>query len=163
MTKKQCQEAKGRAMEALVHITGYAGSEVEIRGGGTVTAFRLACTPRIRTKSGWGDGNTTWIEVSCFRLLAEHVAASVRKGDPVVVVGKLRTNVWEKDSQTHERLVLEADMVGHDLNRGTSAFQRRPRLSTTDSREADGPPPDDEVEAAGRSAEERAAQAVQAA
>jgi single-strand DNA-binding protein len=102
--------------------------------------------------------------VSCFRLLAEHVAASVRKGDPVVVVGKLRTNVWEKDGQTHERLVLEADMVGHDLNRGTSAFRRRPRLSSNDSREADGaPPPDDEVEAAGLSAEERAAQAAQAA
>ena len=72
-------------MEALVHITGYAGSEVEIRGNGTVSAFRPA--RRVRTKSGWADGNTTWIEVSCFRLLAEHVAASVRKGDPVVVVG----------------------------------------------------------------------------
>ena len=126
-------------MEALVHITGYAGSEVEIRGNGTVSAFRLACTPRIRTKSGWGDGNTTWIEVSCFRLLAEHVAASVRKGDPVVVVGRLRTSVWEKDGQSHERLVLEADMVGHDLNRGTSAFlptlqSRRRRHRATRSR-----------------------------
>ena len=89
-------------MEALVQITGYAGSEVEIRGNGTVSAFRLACTPRVRTKGEWSDGNTTWIEVSCFRLLAEHVAASVRKGDPVVVVGRLRTNVWEKDGQTHE-------------------------------------------------------------
>jgi single-strand DNA-binding protein len=164
MEKTQRQERKDGPMEALVHITGYAGSEVEIRGNGTVSAFRLACTPRVRTKSGWADGNTTWIEVSCFRLLAEHVAASVRKGDPVVVVGKLRTNVWEKDGQTHERLVLEADMVGHDLNRGTSAFRRRPRLSSSDPREADGaPPPDDEVEAAGLSAEERAAQAAQAA
>jgi single-strand DNA-binding protein len=107
-------------MEAQVHITGYAGTEVESRGNGTVSAFRLACTPRIKTKSGWSDGNTTWIEVACFRTLAQHVAQSVRKGDPVLVVGKLRTNVWEKDGQTHERLVLEADMVGHDLNRGTS-------------------------------------------
>ncbi|HKX14264.1 MAG TPA: single-stranded DNA-binding protein [Propionibacteriaceae bacterium] len=145
-------------MEAQVHITGYAGTEVEVRGNGTVSAFRLACTPRIRTKSGWSDGNTTWIEVACFRTLAQHVAQSVRKGDPVVVVGKLRTNVWEKDGQTHERLVLEADMVGHDLNRGTSAFRRPPRLPATDSREPDEPP-DDEMESAGLSAEERAAQA----
>ena len=111
-------------MEAQVQITGYAGSEVEIRGNGAVSAFRLACTPRVRTKGEWSDGNTIWIEVSCFRLLAEHVAASVRKGDPVVVVGKLRTNVWEKDGQTHERLALEADVVAHDLNRGTSAVPR---------------------------------------
>jgi len=78
-------------MEAQVHITGYAGTEVESRGNGTVSAFRLACTPRIRTKSGWTDGNTTWIEVACFRTLAQHVAQSVHKGDPVLVVGKLRT------------------------------------------------------------------------
>jgi single-strand DNA-binding protein len=150
-------------VEAQVHITGYAGTEVETRGNGTVSAFRLACTPRIRTKSGWSDGNTTWIEVACFRTLAQHVAQSVHKGDPVLVVGRLRTNVWEKAGQTHERLVLEADMVGHDLNRGTSAFQRPPQLSSSDSREGDGAPPDDEVEAAGLSAEERAAQAAQAA
>ena len=67
-------------MEAQVHITGYAGTEVETRGNGTVSAFRLACTPRIKTKGGWGDGNTTWIEVACFRTLAQHVAQSVRKG-----------------------------------------------------------------------------------
>jgi single-strand DNA-binding protein len=146
-------------MEAQVHIAGYAGTEVESRGSGTVSVFRLACTPRIRTKSGWADGNTTWIEVACFRALAQHVAQSVRKGDPVVVVGKLRTNVWEKDGQAHERLVLEADMVGHDLNRGTSAFRRPPRPAATESREPDEPP-DDEVEAAGLSAEERAQQAA---
>lgn len=149
-------------MEAQVHITGYAGTEVESRGNGTVSAFRLACTPRIKTKNGWSDGNTTWLEVACFRTLAQHVAQSVRKGDPVLVVGKLRTNVWEKDSQTHERLVLEADMVGHDLNRGTSIFQRPPRLATTDSRETQDPP-EDEVDAAGMSREERTAQAAQAA
>ena len=70
-------------MEAQVHVTGYAGTEVETRGNGTVSAFRLACTPRIKTKAGWSDGNTTWIEVACFRTLAQHVAQSVRKGDPV--------------------------------------------------------------------------------
>lgn len=149
-------------MEAQVHITGYAGTEVESRGNGTVSAFRLACTPRIKTKNGWSDGNTTWLEVACFRTLAQHVAQSVRKGDPVLVVGKLRTNVWEKDGQTHERLVLEADMVGHDLSRGTSIFQRPPRLATTDSRETQDPP-EDEVDAAGMSREERTAQAAQAA
>ena len=88
-------------MEALVHITGYAGTEVEVRGQGTVSSFRLACTPRIRVKGGeYGDGNTTWIEVSCFRGLAEHVAASIRKGDPVVVIGRLRTSIWEKNGQS---------------------------------------------------------------
>ena len=138
-------------MEALVHLTGYAGTEVEVKGNGTVSKFRLACTPRVRTKGEWGDGNTTWIEVSCFRSLAEHVASSVRKGDPVVVIGKLRTNVWEQDGQTRERLVVEAETIGHDLNRGTAAFRRR----TREPQERE--PPEDELDSAGPTAEERAA------
>jgi single-strand DNA-binding protein len=116
-------------MDAFVHITGHAGTDVEVRGNGTVASFRLASTPRVRSKGEWSDGNTTWLEVSCFRALAEHVAASVRRGDPLVVVGRLRTSVWEKDGQTHERLVLEAETVGHDLNRGVTMFRRQPRAA----------------------------------
>jgi single-strand DNA-binding protein len=116
-------------MDAYVHITGHAGTDVEIRGNGTVASFRLASTPRVRSKGEWSDGNTTWLEVSCFRALAEHVAASVRRGDPLVVVGRLRTSVWEKDGQTHERLGLEAETVGHDLNRGITMFRRRQRAA----------------------------------
>ena len=145
-------------MEAQVQMTGYAGTEVEIRGGGTVSAFRLACTPRVKSKGGeYGDGNTTWIDVSCFRTLAAHVASSVRKGDPVIVLGKLRTSVWEKDGQSRERIVLEADIIGHDLTRGTAIFRRAPRTAIEPQ---DGDEPNDEVERAGLSVEERSAQAA---
>ena len=145
-------------MEALVQMTGHVGTEVDIRGNGSVTAFRLACTPRVRGKDGeYSDGNTTWIDVTCFRSLAAHVAASVRKGDPVIVVGKLRTSVWTKDGQTRERLGLEADTVGHDLSRGTAIFRKSARSSVEPT---DADEPDDEVERAGMSAEERAAQAA---
>ncbi len=145
-------------MEAVVHITGHAGTEVETKGNGTVAKFRLACTPRVRTKGEWGDGNTTWIEVTCFRALAEHVASSVRKGDPVVVIGRLRTNVWDKEGQTQERLVLEAETIGHDLNRGTAAFRRKPRVASVEPGDLDTPP--DELDQAGPTAEEREARAA---
>ena len=148
-------------MEAFVQMTGYVGTEVEQRGGGRVSAFRLACTPRVRVKGGeWGDGNTTWINVTCFRSLAAHVAASVRKGDPVIVIGKLRTSVWKKDGQTRERLALEAEAVGHDLTRGTAIFRRTPKATTEPS---DAEAPADELGHAGPSAEERVAQAAEAA
>ena len=144
-------------MEAMVHITGYAGTEVDVRGQGTVSSFRLACTPRVRIKDGeWGDGNTTWIEVTCFRTLAEHVAASVRKGDPVVVIGRLRTKVWDKNGETHDRLAIEAQTVGHDLTRGTAMFRRRSRPGGNEPADPEVPP-EDEMDVAGPNAEERAA------
>ena len=148
-------------MEALVQMTGHVGTEVDIRGNGSVTAFRLACTPRVRGKGGeYSDGNTTWIDVTCFRSLAAHVAASVRKGDPVIVIGRLRTSVWVKDGQTRERLGLEAETVGHDLSRGTAIFRKsvRPSAEPTDGEE----PPED-LDQAGPTAEERQAQAEETA
>jgi single-strand DNA-binding protein len=148
-------------MEALVQMPGHVGTEVDIRGNGSVTAFRLACTPRVRSKDGeYSDGNTTWIDVTCFRSLAAHVAASVRKGDPVIVIGKLRTSVWTKDGQMRERLGLEAETVGHDLSRGTAIFRRSVRQSAEPT-DSDAPPED--FEQAGLSAEERRAQAEEAA
>jgi len=125
-------------MEAFVHMTGYVGGEVEIRRSNVaVASFRLASTPRIRRGGEWVDGQTTWITVTCFRTLAEHVAASVQKGDPVVVVGKLRTSVYDRDGSMVERLALEASTVGHDLLRGTAAYRRAERAAVPDDREAD--------------------------
>jgi single-strand DNA-binding protein len=147
-------------MEAIVQMTGHAGTEVELRGGGKVAAFRLACTPRVRGRDGeYSDGNTTWIDVTCFRSLAAHVHQSVRKGDAVIVVGKLRTSVWSQDGQTRERLGLEADTVGHDLSRGTAMFRKavRPSVEPVD---ADEPRHESgEVDESELTAEERRAQA----
>lgn len=114
-------------MEAYVHITGYAGTDVELRSnaGGGVASFRVASTPRYRRGGEWVDGNTTWLTVTCWRSLAEHAAKSIRKGDPVMVIGKLRTNVFKgEDGVVVERLIVEAASLGHDLTRGTSAFSR---------------------------------------
>jgi single-strand DNA-binding protein len=123
-------------MEAYVHMTGYVGGDVEYRNNTVATAsFRLACTPRIRRGGDWSDGETTWLTITCFRSLAEHAASSVRKGDPVIVIGRLRTQVWVKDGVQQERTVLEALTIGHDLTRGTSAFNRSERTPVPEDRD----------------------------
>ena len=118
-------------MDAVIWMTGYVGSEVEfrqVREDLVFASFRLACTPRLRRGGEWSDGETTWIGVTCSRSLAENVRDSIAKGDPVVVVGKLRTSRWKDDQGvSRERLVLEALAVGHDLNRGVTGFTKNVR------------------------------------
>lgn len=118
-------------MEAVVWVTGNVGSEVEVkepREGLTYASFRLACTPRQWRNGQWGDEETTWLGVVCRQVLAQHVRDSIRKGDPVVVVGRLRTERWDgPDGSRHERLTLSAQSVGHDLSRGTSEFRKAVR------------------------------------
>lgn len=118
-------------MDAVVWITGNVGSDVEcrtVRDELVFASFRLASTPRVRRSGEWVDGETTWLGVTCSKALAENVRASVKKGDPVVVVGKLRTARWEDAERgAQERLTIEANAIGHDLNRGTAQFQRSTR------------------------------------
>lgn len=120
-------------MDAMVWMTGYVGGDVEFRTVKeeyTFASFRLACTPRQWRGGEWVDAETTWIVVSCSRGLAENVRSSIGKGDPVVVAGKLRTDRWtDGQGGSHERLVIEALSVGHDLSRGTSVFRRTSRAT----------------------------------
>jgi single-strand DNA-binding protein len=123
-------------MDAYVQLTGNVGGTVEFRNNTVpVASFRLAHTPRVRRNGEWADAPTTWITVTCFRALAENVKASLHKGHPVLVAGRLRTNVWTKDGVTYERLTLEATTVGHDLTRGTATFFRAATESTVEDRE----------------------------
>jgi single-strand DNA-binding protein len=74
--------------------------------------------------------------VSCWRGLAEHVRDSVRKGEPVLVQGRLRTDVWEReDGHTSVSYVVEATCVGHDLSRGTAVFAKATRPERVESEE----------------------------
>jgi len=118
-------------MEGNLTITGNVGSDVDY----TVTAqtgtpratFRLASTPRFLKQGQWTDDPTTWLTVTCWRHLAEHVSRSLHKGDPVIVVGRVRTQAWTDSNGSHQRMVLEATTVGHDLTRGSSRFEKMQR------------------------------------
>ncbi len=118
-------------MDAQMWMTGNVGSEVEfrqLRDDLAFASFRLACTPRMRKAGDWVDGETTWIAVSCSRSTAEHVRSSISKGDPVIVVGRLRTTRWtDNQGVGQERMIIEATSIGHDLSRGTSVFRKAPR------------------------------------
>jgi single-strand DNA-binding protein len=121
--------------EAFVTFQGWVGNEVVHRdtGQGSVANFRVGSTPRIRKRSGdWVDGPTSWFSVACWRALADHVRDSVRKGDPVIVHGRLRTDVWRReDGQSSVTHVVEATYVGHDLTRGTTTFVKAARSEQT--------------------------------
>ena len=112
-----------------VVVVGNLGADPEHRrldNGAEVTNFRVGSTPRRfdRTTSTWSDGPTSWWRISCWRGLAANTAHSLRKGDRVVVVGRVRTSSWETEERSGTSVEVDADAVGHDLAWGTSTFQR---------------------------------------
>jgi single-strand DNA-binding protein len=134
--------------ETVVTIVGNLVDEPRMRttdSGIEVAGFRIASTSRRfdRQSGEWVDGASVYLGVTCWRALGINVVASLTKGDPVVVYGKLQTRQYEKDGQTRSSYELDAFAVGPDLGRGTASFRRLPRSTvppTYSVTDADGVP-----------------------
>ena len=124
--------------EAYFSVTGYVATQP--RFGFTRTqvptlSMRVGWTPRRRDpKTGdWADEPSSFATVLCYRKMAENAAASLRKGDPIIVKGTLRTREFE-DAAGGKRISVDvlAESIGHDLSRGISVFTRsRAQLAQT--------------------------------
>ena len=114
--------------ESHVTLQGWVGNDVELREttSGAVVNFRLGCTPRFFRNNEWHEGQTSWFTVTAWRGLARNVAESVRKGDPVVVQGRIRVENWVPNGEQQARTtwIVDATVIGHDMNKGTSKFAR---------------------------------------
>ncbi|WP_427383360.1 single-stranded DNA-binding protein [Janibacter sp. G56] len=121
--------------ENLVTIRGNVVADPESRvtkAGAPFTSFRVASTIRRRNPQGaWEDVQTSYYNVTAFRALGMNVAASLEKGDPVIVYGRQRVNQWQRDDESYGTSVeIDAQHVGHDLARGTTTFEKVVRAVT---------------------------------
>ncbi|WP_062204297.1 single-stranded DNA-binding protein [Demequina salsinemoris] len=143
--------------------SGWVATEPKLHigpSGTTLCTFRLATTPRRydRTANTWVDGDTQWFTVRTFRGAAVTVKQSVKKGQPLVVTGRLRTNTWEANDGPRTDLQIDATSLGHDLTLGIATFNRAvgdPTLGVEDvvadasSEEGEGAVAEDDAAVAG--------------
>lgn len=83
-----------------------------------VSNFTVASTPRIydANKKEWVDGETLFLRATAWNDLAEHAAASLAKGNRVIVIGTLGPNNWEDDEgETHYSIELTVTDLGPSL------------------------------------------------
>jgi single-stranded DNA-binding protein len=111
---------------------------------GSVTNFRVASNDRRfdTVTQDWIDGHSFFVDVECWGELGGNVSHSISKGDPVVVVGAIRTHEWECEQGRRSRPQIKADAVAPNLARGVADFRRTPRASSPMSEEtgsADAP------------------------
>jgi single-strand DNA-binding protein len=131
--------------ETYVTVVGNVATTPEhkvTQSGATLAKFRLATTPRRldRATGRWGDGPTSFYTVVCWRALADNLTSSVGKGDPVVVVGRLRVTSWDNERGSGTVAEIEGVHVGHDLGRGIAMFRkiRTHRPAEPDRRDVEG-------------------------
>lgn len=97
--------------------------------GIAITSMRLASPSRRwdRQNSTWTNGPTNWFTVTAFRSLAANVHKSVKKGDRILVTGRVRIRTWERDGRGGTSVEIDAEALGQDLAWGIGNWIKVPR------------------------------------
>jgi single-strand DNA-binding protein len=145
--------------DAHISLIGYVATQPDLkqtRSGVPKMTMRVGWTPRRmdRETGEWKDEATSFLSVHCYRKMAENTANCLRKGDPVVVQGRISVREWQDDHGIrHNSVEVDANSVGHDLNRGIATFHRvRPQTGMTameykTAREGESTGQDDTIQA----------------
>ncbi|EMY35243.1 single-strand binding protein [Arthrobacter crystallopoietes BAB-32] len=127
-------------MAEYITVRGVVGTEIETRltNGGTQTAnFRLASSERKLENDQWVDKSTNWYRVEAYRYLANNITHSLKKGDRVIVTGKLRLRQWVRDDGHQVTSPeIDAESIGHDLKWGTAKYSRNTSTRTSAAQNA---------------------------
>jgi single-strand DNA-binding protein len=69
--------------------------------------LRIACNERKKADNGtWSDGDTSYFDVVLWRGLAEAAGDQFKKGQPILVTGKVRVSKYD-DKNGVERTAVE--------------------------------------------------------
>lgn len=120
------------AQSLALTVVGNLVADPELRftpSGSAVASFSVAVTERYRDAEGkYVEGATSFVRCSAWRLLAEHLAESLRKGQRVVVAGVLRQRQFETtEGEKRSAWELTAEDVGPSLMYATATPVRAAR------------------------------------
>jgi single-strand DNA-binding protein len=134
-------------MDTYLTVTGNLTADPTHRvtaNGASVVHLRLASSGRRFDKASgeFRDGDPLFISVSCWRSLAGNVLSSLRKGDSVIVHGRLIYRSYD-DKEGNRRSVHELDAiaVGPDLSRWPVEMRRPERAADPTAPQPTAPQP----------------------
>lgn len=109
--------------ETNMTVVGYLTADPELKNtsnGFAVVNITIASTPSKfdKTTSQWVDGQTLFMRATAWRTMAEQVAASMKKGEKVIALGRLVAESYkDKDGNDRTATRLDLDSIGIDLSR----------------------------------------------
>ena len=79
--------------------------------GTAVCDARLALNHKYKAANGEWKEEPCFVSVTIWGKTAENVVEYKRKGDPLLIDGRLKYDQWEKDGQKHSKLTVVAENV----------------------------------------------------
>ena len=116
------------AYDNTTTIVGNITRDPELRftpGGTAVANFSVAWNQKGRDGA---EDKVSYFDITCWQQLAENVSDSLKKGDRVVVHGRLDQRSWEQDDGTkRSKVEIVADDVAPSLRWATAEVSKNQR------------------------------------
>lgn len=115
-------------MSSHVTLVGNLTRDPELRfttGGRGACSFGVAVNRRFQQNGEWTE-QTSFYNITAWGDLGEHIAECLRKGDRVLIAGRLEQRSWEDKDAGQSRSTVEviADEVGPSLRWATTTITR---------------------------------------
>lgn len=126
-----------------VNIVGNITRDPELRytpSGASVTNFSVAWNRRYE-RNGEQVEEVSYFDIVCWGSLADNVAASLTKGNRVLVTGRLDQRSWETpQGDKRSKVEITADDVAPSLRWASAEVARNPRTDNFGGPPAGGAP-----------------------
>jgi len=121
-------------MDNTVTLVGNCTRDPELRyttGGRGVASFGMAVNRRYQINGEWQE-EVSFFQVTAWAELGENCAASIQKGNRVIVAGRLSQRSY-KDREGNDKSITEiiADSIGPDLRWATCEVSRTERTQAS--------------------------------
>jgi single-strand DNA-binding protein len=105
--------------------------------GMAVANVRVVADKKKKEGDEWVDDKILWLKVTVFRQMAENMVESIRKGDLVLIIGRLQTDSWEtNEGEKRSQITCVAEHVGLSVKWNVVKAERTERSTGAKTREA---------------------------
>ncbi len=97
-----------------VRMIGRATADAKVKNIGEnskVATFRIVSNRQIKKRDGTKDEKSTFVDVEVWGQRAEYAGNYIKRGTPVLVMGQLETDEWEKDGQKRSKLKIYGNSI----------------------------------------------------
>jgi single-strand DNA-binding protein len=119
-------------MDSTITLVGNLTRDPVLRvtaAGLAVAELGVAVSRRWRDHDGDPKEHTSFFTVTAWRALAEHCAASLHRGDLVIVSGRAEQRSWQTETGDRRTTIeIVADDIGPSLRWATAVVERTARL-----------------------------------
>lgn len=118
-----------------ITIDGRLARDVELRftsSGKAVANVRIGHTPREKNGAGeYVDGETVWLDASLWGKPAETLTEHAKKGDLVIVSGRMKARSYEANGEKRVVQEIAADTIAVVMSKGTTVMTGSGRVVST--------------------------------